>query len=118
MHRRHEYKPTAKCSTAYQSEAELEAEFIRMLQSQGYEYVHIETENDLVSNLRRQIEILNGMQFTDSEWIRFFNECIASSNDGILPPMSRFGGGNRDAQKKRVVDRLKEFFDKYSGLVP
>ena len=89
-----EYKPTAKCSTAYQNEAELEAEFIRMLQSQGYEYVHIETENDLVSNLRRQIEILNGMQFTDSEWIRFFNECIASSNDGIVEKTNRIQNDN------------------------
>ena len=33
-----EYEPVKKRSDAYQSEAELEKEFIKMLQEQGYEY--------------------------------------------------------------------------------
>lgn len=37
--------------------------------------------------------------------------------DRILPPMSRFGGGgNREEKKQTVLDKLKEFFDKYFGL--
>ena len=84
-----EYKPATKRSDAYQNEAALEAEFIKMLQSQGYEYIDIETEDDLVSNLRAQLEILNGIQFSDSEWKRFFVECIASTNDGIVEKTNR-----------------------------
>jgi len=43
----------------YQSEADLEREFIKQLQSQAYEYVSIKSEADLIANLRRQLEKLN-----------------------------------------------------------
>ena len=36
--------------------------------------------------------------------------------DRILPPVSRFGGGNRSEVKKTVIERLKEFFEKYFGV--
>ena len=79
-----EYTPDEVKATAYESEVELEAKFIRMLQTLGYEYVEIKSEADLVSNLRKQLEVLNNYTFTDSEWKRFYNEKIASSNDGIV----------------------------------
>lgn len=79
-----EYEPVKSRSTTYQSEAALEKEFIHMLTEQGYEYLQIHTEKDLISNLRSQLERLNSYQFTDSEWERFFNTCIASQKDGII----------------------------------
>ena len=83
------YIPETKRSDAYQTEAALEAEFIEMLRSQGYEYISIRDESELVSNLRSQLETLNGIQFSDSEWNRFFSECIASANDGIVEKTNR-----------------------------
>ena len=71
-------------SEKYQSEAELEREFIRQLTSQGYEYISVHNEAALISNLRKQLELLNDFTFTDSEWKRFFKECIANSNEGIV----------------------------------
>ncbi|NLD88077.1 MAG: type I restriction endonuclease subunit R, partial [Clostridiales bacterium] len=68
----------------YQSEAELEREFIRQLTSQGYEHLNIHNEAALIENLRKQLELLNGFAFTDSEWNRFFTECIANTNEGIV----------------------------------
>ncbi len=56
----------------YQSEAELEREFIRQLTSQGYEYISVHNEAALTANLRKQLELLNDFTFTDSEWDRFF----------------------------------------------
>ena len=79
-----EYEPVKSRSTTYQSEAALEKEFIHMLTEQGYEYLQIHTEKDLISNLRSQLERLNSYKFTDSEWERFFNTCIASQKDGIV----------------------------------
>lgn len=76
-------------SDAYQSEAELEAEFIKQLQRQAYEYLQIETEQDLINNLRRQLELLNNVTFTDSEWERFFKTSIASETDGIVEKTRR-----------------------------
>ena len=78
-----EYESVTKRSDAYQSEAELEKEFIRLLTEQGYEYLHIHTEAELIANLRKKLEEVNGYTFTDSEWKRFFGEALANSNEGI-----------------------------------
>ena len=79
-----EYDHVATPAEAYQSEADLEKEFIRLLGEQGYEYLPIHTEADLISNLRSQLEKLNHYSFTDNEWEHFFNECIANKNDDIV----------------------------------
>lgn len=67
----------------YQSEAEMEKEFIEQLVSQAYEYLPIKSEADLIANLRRQLERLNDCTFTDKEWTAFFKEKIANPNSGI-----------------------------------
>ena len=79
-----EYDHVATPAESFQSEADLEKEFIRLLGEQGYEYLPIHTEADLISNLRAQLEKLNHYHFTDSEWEHFFNECIANKNDDIV----------------------------------
>ncbi|WP_322176345.1 type I restriction endonuclease subunit R [Acutalibacter caecimuris] len=78
-----EYEPVKARSDSYQSEAALEKEFIRLLCEQGYEYLPIHAEKELVANLRKKLEELNGYTFADSEWERFFSECISGANDGI-----------------------------------
>ena len=79
-----EYDHVATPAETYQSEADLEREFIRLLGEQGYEYLPIHTEADLIKNLRSQLEKLNHYHFTDNEWEHFFNECIANKNDDIV----------------------------------
>ena len=79
-----EYKPSATRSEAYQSEADLEREFIKLLGEQSYEYINIKSEDDLIKNLRLKLEELNNYTFSDDEWKRFFNESIANTNEGIL----------------------------------
>lgn len=79
-----EYIPESKRSDSYQSEADLEKEFIRMLTEQGYEYLQIHTEAELIANLRKKIEQLNSYNFTDTEWERFFHKYIANANEGIV----------------------------------
>ena len=78
------YEPVKNRSDSYQSEAALEREFIQLLTQQGYEYLYIHQEADLIANLRRQLEGLNGYQFTDSEWERFFSDAIANPNEHIV----------------------------------
>lgn len=79
-----EYIPETSHSDAYQSEAELEREFIRLLTVQGYEYLKIHDETALIANLRRQLETLNGYVFSDGEWEQFFSDCISSNNEGVV----------------------------------
>ena len=84
-----EYTPEEKHGSTYQSEAELERDFIRRLCAQGYTYLPIHSEEELIDNLRRQLELLNQYTFSDSEWKRFFAECIAGANDGIVEKTRR-----------------------------
>ena len=84
-----EYKGVEQRSGAYQSEAALEKEFIDLLQQQGYEYLPIHKETELVANLRSCLEALNGYTFTDGEWKRFFAESIANANEGIVDKTRR-----------------------------
>lgn len=41
---------------------------------------------------------------------------VGTDIDKILPPVSRFGGGNRAAKKKTVIDRLMAYFEKFYGI--
>ncbi|WP_198931980.1 type I restriction endonuclease subunit R [Ileibacterium valens] len=79
-----EYTPLKRRSDAYQSEADLEKEFIQMLCEQGYEYLPVHKETELESNLRFQLEKLNDITFSDNEWKRFFNENLANPNEHIV----------------------------------
>jgi type I restriction enzyme R subunit len=72
-----EYEATSRKSKAYESEAELEQAFVDLLQEQAYEYLSISNEDELVANLKVQIEKLNKITFSDSEWEKFFSESIA-----------------------------------------
>ncbi|HPE27844.1 MAG TPA: type I restriction endonuclease subunit R [Saccharofermentans sp.] len=84
-----EYVAEYDRSGSYQSEADLERELIRMLGTQGYEYLSLRDEEALIVNLRKQLEILNKYRFSDGEWDRFFSECIAGRNEGIVEKTRR-----------------------------
>ncbi len=78
-----EYVPTVRRSDSFQTEAELEQELIRILCSQGYEFIKIASEDELIQNLRHKLEQLNNITFTDGEWKQFFNQKIANKNEEI-----------------------------------
>ncbi len=84
-----EYQAEGRKEDAYQSEAQLESAFVELLKGQAYEYLPITVEEDLIRNLRVQLELLNKIQFTDTEWEKFFSESIASSSDTIAEKTAR-----------------------------
>ena len=69
---------------SYQSEAELERELIANLVAQGYERADFKTSDELYANLKVQIERLNSIAFSDSEWERFLIEYLDAPNDGMV----------------------------------
>ena len=81
-----EYEPQQTRSDAYQSEAALEAAFIKQLTEQGYTYLQIHSSDELVKNLREQLQKLNGYTFSEDEWKRFFtqNLSVANAKDAIV----------------------------------
>lgn len=79
-----EYAPLERNSTEFQSENALEQDFIKRLTDQGYEYITINSEQDLINNLRKQLEKLNNFTFFDKEWNDFYSSVISNGNDGII----------------------------------
>ena len=84
-----EYISQGTRAESYQSEADLEREFIKLLTELGYEYLPVHTEEELIPNLRKKLEELNDYRFSDSEWEQFFNNCIVGKNDGIVEKTRR-----------------------------
>lgn len=72
-------------AAVYQSEASLEHEFIQDLQNQGYEYIskHL-TSEALLANVRVQLQNLNDVVFTDSEWRRYVEEYLDKPSDTLI----------------------------------
>ena len=105
-----EYKRIDDQQTSYQSEAQLEAAFIKQLEGQGYEYLKIHTKKDLEANLRTRLEALNNYKFSNDEWKRFFSEVLANPNDGIREKTKKIqeGGSQQllikdDGQPKNII---------------
>ena len=97
----------------YMSERNLEDQFVEQLRMQEYEYLRITTEEELIANLRKQLEQLNGVSFNDSEWKRFFTTCIAKPNSGIVEktrviqedPRFTFNFDNGDMKNIMLLDK-------------
>ena len=72
-------------NAGYQTEGNLEREFIRDLQAQGYEYLQdLNNHNALVKNLRAQLQRLNNVVFSDAEWRRFLEEYLDKPSDNLI----------------------------------
>lgn len=70
--------------TSYQTEAELEKKLINNLILQGYEKIKVNNMEGLYKNLKIQIEKLNNICFSESEWERFLDEYLDYPNDGMI----------------------------------
>ncbi len=69
----------------YQSEGDLEWEFIEDLQNQGYEYLPgLNTSEAMLANVRAQLQTLNKTEFSDGEWLRFVEEYLDRPSDNII----------------------------------
>lgn len=79
-----EYTPISRNYEEYESEEKMEKNFITQLKSQGYDYLIIDNSDVLKANLRKCLEELNNIMFTDTEWNRFFDKCIANPSEGII----------------------------------
>lgn len=82
------YEKYASCvreTITYQTEASLEREFVQDLINQGYEYLpDLKTPEAMFENVRVQLQILNDVEFTDSEWTRFCEEYLDKPGDNHI----------------------------------
>ncbi|MDT9190191.1 MAG: type I restriction endonuclease subunit R [Limnospira sp. PMC 894.15] len=72
-------------SNSYQSESDLQRELIQDLVNQGYHYLPKLTKPQaMLANVREQLQTLNHVQFTDSEWQRFVETFLDKPGDSII----------------------------------
>jgi type I restriction enzyme R subunit len=79
------YTPEWKVAENYQSEGDLERDFIQDLVHQGYEApLGLNTPQALLANVRVQLQTLNGMEFSNAEWQRFVETWLDKPSEGIV----------------------------------
>ncbi|EHO7054511.1 HsdR family type I site-specific deoxyribonuclease [Escherichia coli] len=78
------YTKVMDTGDSYQSELDLERELIQNLLNQGYEFISVKSPTAMLSNVREQLQNLNGLVFNDSEWRRFTEQYLDNPSDGIL----------------------------------
>ncbi len=79
------YTKIEQPSGGYQTEADLERDLVQDLIHQGYECLtHVKTPNTLLKNIRLQLQILNSVQFSEGEWLRFVEEFLDKPSDNIV----------------------------------
>ncbi|KRD55632.1 DEAD/DEAH box helicase [Acidovorax sp. Root275] len=79
------YNKEWQVNESYQSEGDLEREFIQDLVHQGYESpLGLNTGDALLANVRVQLQALNNVQFADAEWQRFVETWLDKPSDGIV----------------------------------
>ena len=82
------------------------------------QYVAAEKERQLV-------EIIHEENLKEAETRKFIEVAFRDGSvkttgtdiDKLMPPVSRFGGGNRANKKQGIIDKLMAFFDKFRGLI-
>ena len=79
------YTKALQANENYQSESDLEREFVQDLKKQGYEYVSdLNTPEKMLANVREQLQVLNNVQFADGEWQRFVETYLDNPSDSIV----------------------------------
>ena len=69
-------------------------------------------------------KIINDENLNEEETRKFLDNAFRDGQvktngtdiERILPPMRRFGGGNRAKKKENIIVKVKKFFEKYFGL--
>lgn len=79
------YSKCSQVNEAYQSEYDLEGEFVTDLENQGYEYLRdLNTHEKMLANVRKQLQTLNNVQFLEGEWQRFVEEYLDKPSDNSI----------------------------------
>ena len=130
------YEDKRKNNKSYQSEKELENEFIHNLTNLGYEYINIKNEKELTANLKIQLEKLNDYKFEQDEWEIFLkkeiqkegilekakiihnDDCITNTinSKGVIKNINLIDKNNIHNNKLQVINQYKEYDGKYKSI--
>ena len=99
------YTKCVQLSETYQSEYDLEREFIADLENQGYEYLpDVNTPDALLANVRQQLQTLNKLQFSESEWQRFVETFLDRPSETVIDKTRKIHNNNSKQIKNKKTD--------------
>lgn len=118
------YEKLPKTQTSYQSESELEDEFINDLIKQGYEKVKFSSSDEFYRNLKNQIERLNSVKFNSNEWERFLNEYLDRPSDTLIEASRKiqenyiydFKFDNNELKNIKIIDK-KDIYNNHLQVI-
>ena len=80
-------------------------------------FVEAQRENDLMEIIAEEkLKVEETHKFVENSLRDGILKTTGTDIDAIMPPVSRFGGGNRAEKKKQVIDRLRAYYEKYLEL--
>ncbi len=70
------------------------------------------------------MQIIREERLDEQKTRKFMEDCfkdgevrtVGTNIDTLMPPMPRFGGGNRAAKKQTIIEKLKAFFERFFGV--
>lgn len=73
---------------------------------------------------RQLMKIIEEENLKEDETRKYLEDCFRNGEikttgtdiDKIMPPVSRFGGGDRTAKKQSIIDKFKVFFERFFGI--
>ena len=81
------------------------------------EYVYEQRESDLNQIIKEEkLKPEETRKFIENAFREGEVKTVGTDIDKIMPPVSRFGGGNRAQKKQSIIGKLKKFFEKYFGI--
>ena len=112
-----------KSSLALRSKKELIETFISKINT------NMDVMNDWTKFVKEQEEtdlkkLIEDENLNEEETRKFIDNSFRDGQikttgtdiDKILPPMKRFGGGNRAERKETIIKKIKKFFERYFGI--
>lgn len=85
--------------------------------TEWHDYVAEKREEELVQIIRdEKLKEPETRKFIENAFRDGEIKTTGTDIDKLMPPVSRFGGGNRSAKKQGVIDKLKSFFEKFFGV--
>lgn len=76
----------------------------------------IKNNHSILSIATERLKAEETRKFIDNAFRDGSVKTTGTDIDKFMPPVSRFGGGNRATKKQTVIEKLKAFFEKYFGL--
>ena len=87
------------------------------IQGDWRQYVSEQEEDDLTQIISTEkLKPEETRKFMENAFRDGAIKTTGTDIDKLMPPVSRFGGGNRAKKKQNVIEKFRVFFEKYFGL--